>query len=91
MPFNDWFREVEKSNTVGFLAVTPEIAAGAATLPEHHKDPQDRIIIATALAHRASLMSFDEHFPAYRELDGLLIQRSSRHRADTPKMQRNQK
>ncbi|MBL1265410.1 hypothetical protein [Candidatus Methylomicrobium oryzae] len=34
----------------------------------------DRIIIATALHHHASLLSFDAAFPAYHELDGYLIQ-----------------
>lgn len=75
MSVDDWLLEVEGSNTVVFLPVTPRIAAGAVTLLEHHKDPQDRIIIATALAHRAHLLSFDEHFPKYRELEGLLINR----------------
>lgn len=43
------------------------------TQPEHHKDPQDRIIISTALIHNARLLSYDLAFSAYRELDGHLI------------------
>jgi PIN domain nuclease of toxin-antitoxin system len=77
MSVDDWLAEVEASRTVSFLPVTSRIAARAVVLPEHHKDPQDRIIIATALAHRASLLSFDERFPAYQELSGFLIGRSS--------------
>ena len=73
MPFEDWLSEVEASATVVFLPVTPWIAARAVALPEHHKDPQDRLIIATALVHQAHLMSFDGHFPAYQELAGCLI------------------
>jgi HlyD family secretion protein len=42
-------------------------------LPEHHKDPQDRLIIATAIYFNACLISFDKKFPAYQELDGILI------------------
>ena len=75
MSVDDWLSEVKASQTVMFLPVTPRIAARAVTLPEHHKDPQDRMIIATALAYRARLLSFDEYFPAYQELNGLLIRR----------------
>jgi len=36
-------------------------------------DPQDRIIIATALHGNARLIRFDAQFPCYQELDGWLI------------------
>ena len=49
------------------------IATRAVDLYEHHSDPQDRIIIATALEHKAKLMSDDRKFPKYTELDGLLL------------------
>ncbi|WP_343123118.1 PIN domain-containing protein [Chrysiogenes arsenatis] len=42
-------------------------------LPEHHTDPQDRLIIATALNHNAKLLSADSKFKLYRELEGLLV------------------
>jgi PIN domain nuclease of toxin-antitoxin system len=73
MPFDEWLRQVEEACIIQFLPVTPWIGARAVALPEHHKDPQDRIIIATALHHQAHLISFDGHFPDYRELEGLLI------------------
>ncbi|MDD5214056.1 MAG: type II toxin-antitoxin system VapC family toxin [Methylococcales bacterium] len=71
--FQEWFEEVEVSECVRFLPVTPSIASLAVSLPEHHKDPQDRIIIATALIHNAKLLSFDTVFPNYEELHGRLI------------------
>ena len=37
------------------------------------KDPQDRIIIATALHYQATLISFDAHFTRYQEMNDLLI------------------
>lgn len=55
--------------------MTAEIARRAVDLPEHHRDPQDRIIIATALQENAQLISFDTAFPIYVELDGRLIGR----------------
>jgi PIN domain nuclease of toxin-antitoxin system len=73
MPFDEWLGQIEADGSVDFLPVTPWIGARAVALPEHHKDPQDRIIIATALHHRASLISFDAQFPLYQELEGLLI------------------
>ena len=35
---------------------------------------QDRLIIATALAHDATLLSVDDQFPLYAELAGRLLQ-----------------
>lgn len=73
MSFDDWLRQVEEAENVRFLPVTPWISANAVSLPEHHKDPQDRLIIATALHHGAELISFDGNFPNYVELSGKLI------------------
>lgn len=75
MSLDDWFAEVEASRTVSFLPVSAAIARHAATLPEHHRDPQDRIIIATALQMNADIISFDTAFAAYEELAGRLIGR----------------
>ncbi len=74
MTFEQWFNEIETSTGIQILPVTARIGIRAVTLPEHHKDPQDRIIIATARLNDARLLSFDAAFPAYRELDGCLIQ-----------------
>lgn len=74
MEIDDWFAEVASSGTVRYLPVTETIARRAVALPEHHKDPQDRIIIATALVHDAMLISLDRIFPAYDALRGRLIE-----------------
>jgi PIN domain nuclease of toxin-antitoxin system len=42
--------------------------------PQHHRDPQDRLIIATALMHGATLISVDDQFPDDVELAGHLLQ-----------------
>jgi len=55
------------------LPITPAISTSAVHLHEHHSDPQDRIIIATALLHDAKLMSDDGKFPKYIELKGRLL------------------
>jgi PIN domain nuclease of toxin-antitoxin system len=58
---------------IELLPVTPQIAGIAVDLPEHHRDPQDRLIIATALSHDAILISSDGKFPLYTELAGRLL------------------
>lgn len=68
-----WFEKALAGSGVELLPITHEIASLAADLPEHHRDPQDRIIIATALAHAARIISADGKFPLYRELAGKLI------------------
>lgn len=55
------------------IDVTCRIAEVSVGLPDHHKDPADRIIIATTLVHDARLASLDQTFPDYPELPGRLI------------------
>ena len=57
---------------VSCLPIDQRIAVRAANLPEHHRDPADRLIIA--IEQRASLISLDSAFPAYFESPGTLIQ-----------------
>lgn len=72
LPLSEWLDQVLESG-ISALSVTHSIAILAANLPEHHRDPADRLIIATAIEHRAQLVSVDERFPDYVELSGLLI------------------
>ena len=62
-----------EANGVAIIPVSRAIAERAVSLPEHHKDPVDRIIIATSIEYRAQLLSVDGRFPDYQELDGLLV------------------
>jgi len=71
--YDEWFELTGNENLITFLPVTPSIASKAVALPEHHKDPHDRIIIATAVLYNSLLISFDKIFPSYNELQGLLI------------------
>ena len=51
----------------GISAILPadEIMLRAAELPDFHKDPADRIIIATALAHDLTVVTGDGKFAQY--------------------------
>jgi PIN domain nuclease of toxin-antitoxin system len=53
--------------------MTEVIAARAVELSPIHKDPFDRLIIATALVYGAKLASVDSLFARYPELDTYLM------------------
>jgi PIN domain nuclease of toxin-antitoxin system len=73
LPPRDWFARALDGSDVELLPLTPPISARAVELAEIHRDPFDRIIIATAIELDAKLASVDGHFPAYPELAGRLI------------------
>ena len=55
------------ANQYGLVSIPPtdEIAIRAAQLPDIHKDPADRIVIATALARDLTVVTGDGRFPQY--------------------------
>jgi PIN domain nuclease of toxin-antitoxin system len=71
---DNWFSSSFLEAGITCLPITADIARLAASLPEHHKDPQDRLIIATAVTHTAHLISADAQFPLYDEITDLLVQ-----------------
>jgi len=73
-PCLEWFEKALSGSGITLLPVTPSVSFRAVNLPEHHRDPQDRIIIATALELQAKLISADSKFPQYNELSGRLIE-----------------
>jgi len=73
LPVEQWLKDATTNSFVSVLPITCDISRLAGTLPEHHKDPADRIIIATALCHNLKLMSLDSVFPAYQELAERLV------------------
>jgi len=73
LPPRDWFARALDGSDVELLPLTAEIAVRAVELANIHRDPFDRIIIATVIELNAMLASIDGHFPAYPELAGRLI------------------
>ena len=73
LPIREWFALALAGSDVELLPFTPAIAAQAVELPDIHRDPFDRIIIATTLEMDARLASVDERFVSYTELAGRLI------------------
>jgi len=50
------------------LPVTSRVAATIVTLPPHHKDPFDRLLVAQAIALPARLLTADSILARYTEL-----------------------
>jgi len=47
------------------LAVSHEHALEVATLPAHHRDPFDRLLVAQAKIERLPILTVDRHFALY--------------------------
>lgn len=60
MPLREFLADLISSNRLRVLPIIPEIAAHAACHTDFiHGDPADRIIAATALHHKATLLTCD--------------------------------
>jgi len=60
LPLRDWLEAATAPPLVERVAVTPAIAAEVAALPDNfHRDPADRIIVATARVLGATLLTLD--------------------------------
>ena len=73
LPVEQWLQEALYASGVKALPVTCDVMQSAAMLPDIHRDPADRIIIATAFLNQAKLVSLDSVFPGYEVLNGLLL------------------
>jgi PIN domain nuclease of toxin-antitoxin system len=61
-----WLEQVALIDDLNFVAVDRAIAIDSVRLPgEFHKDPADRIIVATARKHAASVLTADAKIIAY--------------------------
>lgn len=62
---------------IELFPLTEAIAARAVDLSPVHRDPFDRLIIATALEYDAKLASVDSLFSQYSELDACLMKQAN--------------
>lgn len=65
-PQDWWHRNIQDKN-IQVLPVTAEVALASTSLPAHHADPCDRIIIATAQGMAAQIVTSDELISQYSE------------------------
>jgi PIN domain nuclease of toxin-antitoxin system len=70
-----WLSEALVPSGIEIFPLSPDIASRAVDLPLIHKDPFDRIIIATALEYNATLASMDGMFFKYPELQDCLMKK----------------
>ncbi len=61
LPLRDWLERATAPPLVRRIGISPAIAAEVATLPESfHRDPADRILVATARVVGATLLTRDQ-------------------------------
>lgn len=65
MAAEEWYRKAVEGYAIEEIPVSSTIAMKSASLPFIHKDPCDRIIIATALEHRMPIITADQIIPQY--------------------------
>jgi PIN domain nuclease of toxin-antitoxin system len=64
-PPSTLIREHILANAIDLLAITPEHLDKLYTLPYHHKDPFDRLLIAQAMQEGMLLVTKDQAFDMY--------------------------
>ena len=65
LPFNTFVQQEVKESNIEVLNVSLEDLNITATLPLHHRDPFDRLIIAQAMVENLPILSIDRAFDAY--------------------------
>jgi PIN domain nuclease of toxin-antitoxin system len=68
-PVDIWFEEICRLRGFCQVAVDARIAATSALLPEIHRDPCDRLLVATARLHTLRLVTADRLIPDYPGVD----------------------
>ena len=63
--FAELFPHQLESNDIGLLKIEARHVAPLADLPLHHRDPFDRLLIATSLTDLLTLVSADQAFDSY--------------------------
>lgn len=65
LPYRQWMEKAIADLKLDILPITIEYAECLATLPDHHKDPFDRLLIAQALVEHIPIISTDAALDPY--------------------------
>lgn len=65
MPLTEWFKLAIQSHGLVELPINSEIAVLSTELPYLHRDPADRLLIATAIKHDLTILTPDQHITIY--------------------------
>lgn len=64
-PFEEFVSQQLYKNTIGLFPIRLDHLALVSTLPFHHRDPFDRLLIAQAITEQYPIVSIDDKFDAY--------------------------
>jgi len=64
-PYEQFMERELATNQFRILPIEPKHTAALTSLPFHHRDPFDRLIIAQAMVEQIPIISGDEAFAAY--------------------------
>ena len=64
-PFLPWMNHAIADLAIDVLPITVEYADVQANLPDHHRDPFDRLMIAQAIVESLTIVSIDPWFDSY--------------------------
>ncbi len=64
-PFEVWLPKAIAGSGFGMLSVTIDHAIAVASLPDHHADPFDRLLIAQAQLEDLTIVTSDAAFEDY--------------------------
>jgi len=65
MPYKEWMNRAIADLGATILPITVEYADAQATLPNHHRDPFDRLLVSQAQVENIPLASNEETFDRY--------------------------
>jgi PIN domain nuclease of toxin-antitoxin system len=65
VPFETFITNAIDGNRFQIIPIMPQHAAEVSTLPYHHRDPFDRLMIAQSIVERMTIVSADEAFDDY--------------------------
>ena len=65
MPLDNWVEQLFEPGRFILLPINLDHIQKVATLPFHHKDPFDRLLIAQSLVESIPVVSIDSNFDAY--------------------------
>ena len=72
LPIEEWFEIALEQEGVMLISITPTIAVESQSLPgDFHKDPADRIIVATARLFNCSIVTVDKKILNYSHVNGI--------------------
>lgn len=66
-----WMEQALMRRRLTLVPISPALAHLAATLPWEHRDPADRVIVATALWQRVPLVTCDERIHRFSAVEAV--------------------